>query len=101
MTNIRQLGFTILFFHSFSRFFPAGNGSFFPASQRQVGHFPRFPAGNSKLRKCATLLGAFECYKIGSAANLHLMELNYSISQPQGRACGIIQANVCMASNEL
>ena len=56
--------------------------------------FPRFPAGNSKPRKCATLLGAFECYKIGSAANLHLVELNYSISQPQGRACGIIQANI-------
>ena len=59
-----------------------------------MDRFSCFLAENTKLGKYTTLLGAFECYKIGSAANLHLMELNYSISQPQGRACGIIQANI-------
>ena len=38
----------------------------------------------------SVLLGAFECYKIGSAANLHLVELNYSIILLQGRACRTI-----------
>ena len=38
----------------------------------------------------SVLLGAFECYKIGSAANLHLVELNHSIILLQGRACRMI-----------
>ena len=38
----------------------------------------------------SVLLGAFECYKIGSSTNLHLVELNYSIILLHGRAYRII-----------
>ena len=42
----------------------------------------------------SALLGAFECYKIGSEENLHLVELYYSISQPHSKGCGIIEAKI-------
>ena len=44
----------------------------------------------------SVLIGAFECHKISSAANLHRVELDYSINLLQGRACRIIETKILL-----